>query len=131
MELWVDLGCAPNKLVMGVPFYGRTYTLSAGNTDYRIGTYVNKEAGGGEPGTYTQSAGMLAYYEICEKFRSGGDDDDNNNGWTLNWDPVGMCPYTYKGRWSFCTFLNIRMTYAFTAVQALSGSATRTRRVCG
>ena len=43
----------------------------------------------GSPGTYTREGGYLAYYEICEKLRSGE--------FTEYWDEEGKVPYAYGG----------------------------------
>lgn len=65
---WVSLGAPKSKLVIGVPLYGRSFTLE-NLTIIGVGAPI---VGGGQPGPYTQEAGVLSYYEVC-LLREGAD----------------------------------------------------------
>lgn len=54
-------GMAADKLVLGIPVYGRSYTLSAG-TSPGPGAATD---GWGKEGQYTQTKGILSYFEVC------------------------------------------------------------------
>lgn len=53
-------GMAAEKLVLGVPLFGRSYTLAA-STLPAPGAAVSDW---GDEGIYTQTKGMLAYFEV-------------------------------------------------------------------
>jgi len=58
------MGCPPDKLVIGMAFYGRSYILGdPANT--KPGSYINKNEDGGDPGEYTNARGFMSYYEVC------------------------------------------------------------------
>lgn len=78
------MGAPAEKLVLGVPFYARSYTLANPRLNY-IGAPAK---GKGEPGPVTATPGTLAYYEICSAIKAGG--------WTTMLDPrAGV--YAYAG----------------------------------
>ncbi|XP_074603101.1 chitinase 7 isoform X2 [Brevipalpus obovatus] len=80
---WVNKGASKEKLVVGLPTYGRTFTLQSSNlTD--IGAPAIK---GGQPGQFTKESGFLSFFEICDLLKQGA---------TLVWDNEQMVPYAYK-----------------------------------
>lgn len=62
MNYWVKKGADPSKLVMGIPFYGQTFTL----TNPAMNGLGDSVVNGGDPGLATLQRGMMAYFEICE-----------------------------------------------------------------
>uniref|UniRef100_A0A5F4WA68 Chitinase-3-like protein 1 n=1 Tax=Callithrix jacchus TaxID=9483 RepID=A0A5F4WA68_CALJA len=55
------LGAPASKLLMGIPTFGKSFTLASSETG--VGAPVS---GPGIPGRFTKEAGTLAYYEICD-----------------------------------------------------------------
>ena len=83
---WVRQGAPKEKMIIGMPVYGRTFTL-ADSAQFDIGAPAS---GGGEPGRYTGEAGFLSYYEICDFLHK-----DNT---TLVWDNEQQVPFAYRGQ---------------------------------
>ncbi|KAI8496460.1 Endochitinase 1 [Branchiostoma belcheri] len=67
-ERWISGGAPPSKVVLGMPLYGRSFTLASPSN-----TGVNAPIiGRGPAQTYTQEAGIMSYYEICQMLNTGG-----------------------------------------------------------
>lgn len=86
MYYWNQLGGDKKKLIMGMPTYGQSFTLSnPANNGLNA-----PSSGGGQAGEYTRASGFLAYYEICQRVQ--------REQWTVVEDPDGAIgPYAYKG----------------------------------
>lgn len=63
VDYYVKLGAPRNKLIIGIPTYGRSFTL-ADPTKSEIQAVAE---GPGEAGAATREKGYLAFYEICQK----------------------------------------------------------------
>uniref|UniRef100_A0A182MSG5 Uncharacterized protein n=1 Tax=Anopheles culicifacies TaxID=139723 RepID=A0A182MSG5_9DIPT len=87
VKFYLKAGADRDKLVLGIPTYGRSYTLY--NPD---ATDIGAPADGpGEQGDATREKGYLAYYEICSSLKDSTD-------WTVvQPNPKAMGPYAYKG----------------------------------
>ncbi len=56
----MEKGAPSQKLVMGIPLYGQSFTLENTNS-----SGLNAKAPApGEAGEFTRAAGFLAYYEV-------------------------------------------------------------------
>lgn len=60
VKSWMANGATAESLVLGIPLYGRSYTLSSA-TNNKLGASTT---GPGKPGKYTQEPGLLSYLEV-------------------------------------------------------------------
>ena len=62
VNFWLSNGASPNKLVLGLPLYGRTQRL-VNPSQWELGSPTSAA---GTRGQYTREAGFLSYYEACK-----------------------------------------------------------------
>lgn len=67
-----------------MPTYGRSFEL-VNTTQFDIGAPAS---GGGTPGQFTNEAGFMSYYEICDFLQ-----EENT---TLVWDNEQQVPFAYR-----------------------------------
>ncbi|XP_048468118.1 acidic mammalian chitinase-like isoform X5 [Rhincodon typus] len=78
---WKQNGAPAEKLLVGFPTYGRTFTLCS--ADSKPGAAA---CGPAPPGNCTKAAGIWAYYEICDFLK----------GANKEWMEEQEVPYAYK-----------------------------------
>ncbi|XP_026687735.1 probable chitinase 10 [Diaphorina citri] len=62
---WIKKGARPEQIIIGIPFFGKSYRLF-NRSEYGLGATVK---GPGTEGKYTQMPGYLAFFEVCNKFK--------------------------------------------------------------
>nr|QIJ96699.1 chitinase 2b [Glyphodes pyloalis] len=86
INYWLKAGCPPEKLIMGVPFYGRTFSLT--NPD--VNSVRAPASGAGIAGQYTATNGFIGYNEFCQKLQT--------ESWTVKTDEKAKVPYAIQNR---------------------------------
>lgn len=82
VRYWLTHGCPKEKLILGIPTYGRTFTL-ANSANFGVGALA---IGPGSIGSFVPEPGFLPFNEICY----------NLNDWTRFWEPQQKVPYAVK-----------------------------------
>ncbi|KAH9643897.1 hypothetical protein HF086_012772 [Spodoptera exigua] len=113
VNYWINKGASPEKLILGVPFYGQSFSLEE-NAGSGLGA---PSYAGGEAGDETRARGFLSFYEICDRIRM--------KGWKVSRDPGGrMGPYaSFEDQWvSFDDDFMVRHKAEYVRSMGLGGS---------
>lgn len=95
VDQWLEGGIPPEKLVLGMPTYGRAF---GGVNDPRPASAATAP---GPKGRCTGEVGFLSYYEISDLIESGQ--------YKTYWDDVSSTPYAYDaGSKSWITYDDLR-----------------------
>lgn len=86
VDFWISKGADLSKLVLGMPLYGRTFTLA----DPKNSSFRAPATGPGRAGPFTGEGGFLGYNEICTQLSTGG--------WKVTRDPYVNAPVAVNGR---------------------------------
>jgi len=115
IQYLLQLGAVPHKTVLGVPLYGRAFTL-VDPTNNKMGAPAEETS---FQGPFTREDGFLGYNEICLKLTQETD-------WTVEWDSHYQAPFMYSAdRWiSFDDQRSIAVKSDYAFDQGLAGVMT-------
>lgn len=85
IDFWLNAGIPKEKLIVGIPTYAMTFTLS----DQSQHGVRAPAISGGRKGEFTKETGILSYYEICDRLQNGG--------WHSEWIEEQGVPFAYGG----------------------------------
>lgn len=87
VDFWIQNGMPSEKIVLGIPAYGRSFTL----VDASQTGLESPASGPGPAAQFTGEEGFVSFYEVCQMLQEGG--------WSVVKDPTGsMGPYAFKGQ---------------------------------
>ncbi|XP_077295817.1 chitinase-3-like protein 1 [Arctopsyche grandis] len=113
IDYWLSAGAPKEKIVMGIPLYGRSFRLA----NQAQNTVGSPSTGAGIAGQYTSENGMIGYNELCEKRLN------LPGAWPEKWDDQASVPYTFNNAdWiSYDNELSIKMKVEYALSKGLSG----------
>jgi len=112
----LEKGAIPEKTVLGVPLYGRAFTLVNPNSN-AMGAPAKSTS---FQGPYTREDGFMGYNEICEEYL------DEEHPWVEDWDADHEAPYMYRGdSWiSYDDEHSLRLKAEYSFDEGLAGVMT-------
>jgi len=117
LEYLLKNGAKPEKTVLGVPLYGRAFTLANPNSNKMGAPALDTSF----QGPYTREDGFMGYNEICIE-----DTTNLDAPWTKVWEDEHKAPYMYRGAsWlGFDNERSISIKSNFAYDQGLAGVMT-------